>query len=126
MSLILGTNAGFGQTHPPATLTPTVVADKASQIKFIYSLNPDCSNADEADTRITKNPQHGKVEITPGEGFPNFPESDIRHACNTKKVPGHRVMYTPEAGYTGKDTMQMEFIYPLGGDWFENYSISVK
>jgi hypothetical protein len=119
-------SACLAQTRPPQTVVRTVVSGKQSQVGFLYALNPDCSNAGEVDVRILKKPEHGTIEITQGDGFPNYPETNIRFQCNKQKVPGSLVMYKSDDGYVGKDFFETEHIGPLGGDFINKYVVTVK
>jgi hypothetical protein len=124
--LVMGTYACHAQTRPPQTLTPTVVSGKQSQVGFFYGLNPDCSTRGEGDTRLIKKPEHGTVEFTPGESYPNFPDSSPWFHCNKQKAPGTLVMYKSDDGYTGKEYFDVEFIGPRGADLITRYVITVK
>jgi hypothetical protein len=114
------------QQHPPQTITPTVVAGKQTRVGFQVALNPDCTSRGEIVSRILKNPGHGTLEVVEGLAFPQFPERNPYSRCNQQKVPAMLVMYKSEEGYSGKDAFEVEFIGPLGGDFFHKYYVTVK
>lgn len=126
--VLLLTMSGWAlaQSQPPVTLTPVVPSGKMRQVGFFTSLNPDCSGTGDIDARIIKQPQNGAVEVEPGTGFANYAQNNPRVACNTKQVQGIRVKYTSKDGYIGKDTFDVEFLTPVGGDLTWKYSVTVK
>ncbi len=116
----------LAQSQPPTTLTPVVPTGKTRQVGFFAALNPDCSSAGDVDARLPKQPVNGAVELEPGTGFVLYPEKNPRSICNTKQVQGIRVKYTSKDGYLGKDTFEVEFLTPAGGDLTWKYSVTVK
>jgi hypothetical protein len=115
-----------GETRPPQILTPVVVSGKQAQVGFFYGLNPDCSTRGEGDIRLIKKPEHGTVEFTQGESFPNYPQTSPWHHCNKQKVPGSLVTYKSDEGYIGKEYFDVEFIGPRGADIISKYVVTVK
>jgi len=86
--------------------TRVVEAGKKTRLYFGYNLNPDCSSMD-LSVRVAAEPQHGTIEVTSGEGFPNFKSDNIRYKCNTKRVQGKIVTYKPANGFTGTDVFEL-------------------
>ena len=76
--------------------------------------------------RITQAPQHGRVAIKNSRSFPNFPSSNSRSTCNTRRSPGVEAFYQPASGYTGFDSVAFEVIYPTGSDRQFSANIQVK
>jgi hypothetical protein len=118
--------AVLAQSQPAVTMTPVVPTGKMRQVGFYTSINPDCSNTGDIDARITQQPQQGTVELEQGAGFSFFHEKNPRSACNTRQVQGIKVKYTSKDGFTGKDTFEVEFLTPAGGDIVWKYSVTVK
>lgn len=78
------------------------------------SINPDCSADGTVTIRVAEPPEHGRVSIRSKRIFPNFPESNPRHRCNSRGVTGAEATYTSRRGYTGSDRVALEIIYPSG------------
>jgi hypothetical protein len=123
---LVGSGAVLAQTIPPTVISPVVPTGKERQVGFFTSINPDCSSAGDIDPRIIKQPQNGTVEVEPGPGFANYPANNPRNVCNTKQVQGIRVKYTSKEGFAGKDSFDVEFLTPLGGDIIWKFSVTVK
>jgi hypothetical protein len=79
-----------------------------------YSTNPDCSSAGSVVLRVAQAPEHGRVSIRRTGVFPSFPESNLRNACNRRRVPGVQAVYVSQRGYLGADLVVLEAIYPRG------------
>jgi hypothetical protein len=125
-AILLLSTPVLAQTTAPATFSPVVPVGKARQVGFFTALNPDCTGAGDIDARVTKEPHNGTVQVEPGAGFTNYPQTNPRNACNTKQVQGMRITYTSKEGYTGKDAFEVEFLAPMGGDIVWKYSVTVK
>jgi hypothetical protein len=95
-------------------------------IGFIYGAQIDCTAMTGMEVKITKEPQHGTVEIVPGEMFPNFAKDNPRSKCNVKKQKGMLLNYTAEKGYTGTDTVEVFVMFPSGYAHEAVYDITVK
>lgn len=68
--------------------------------------------------------QHGRVTIRSGGVFPNFPASNVRNVCNTRRVPGVEAYYRPEPGYLGFDSVGFETIFPSGD--YRTYTANIQ
>lgn len=109
---------------PTGTVPPAVVQSGPIKFKFlsgrisvisrVFEVNPDCSSRGLSTYRILKQPSHGFVATSEIQDFPSYPAANPRSACNTKKVPGMEMTYTPEAGFSGIDTMVVETIASEG------------
>lgn len=109
-----------------AQTTINVVAGHQVQVRWAYSVNPDCTSYGQIVVRITQPPQHGRVVIRNGRGFPNFPSSSKFYVCNTRRVPGVAAFYQPEPGYAGFDSVGFETIYPNGDYRQDTKNIQVR
>jgi hypothetical protein len=81
-------------------------------IEFVYGANPDCSSIEGIEIRKTQEPEHGSLEIVPGERFPNFAKDNIRFKCNEKKIRGFIVNYKSAKDYVGPDGFDFLVLYP--------------
>jgi hypothetical protein len=106
--------------------TRTAVAGKPLKLYAAYSANPDCSSAGEVVVRVTQSPRYGRVAIARTGVFPNFPASNSRSACNRRRVPGTVATYVAQRGYTGRDSVSLEVIYPTGQHRQAGYDIAVR
>ena len=102
------------------------VSGKPVMLNFVYNTAPDCTNHGYAEVRIISQPQNGRVSVTRTTGFPTFPASNIRHVCNSRRVPGVEVRYTSRAGFLGTDYVSVESISPQGSSFSRSYAINVK
>jgi hypothetical protein len=104
----------------------TAAADQKMRLAFFYDINPDCSSSGYAAIRITEPPKHGKITIQHGNGFTNFPENNLRFACNKQRSDGVVIVYEPAPGYTGSDSLNLDTIYPSGSLSRRRYAIDVR
>ena len=114
------------QTVPPVPVSSTVPAGVKRQIGFFTSLNADCTPNGDVQSRLPKQPANGTVELDDGFGYPAYPQTNQRYACNSRMVMGVRVFYTSKDGFTGKDSFEAEFLAPAGQDVVWKYSVTVK
>jgi hypothetical protein len=83
-------------------------------VNWAISLNPDCTSQGQSVMRLTQAPQHGRITIRNASLYPNYPSSNSRNVCNTRRVPGVEAYYQPESGYIGFDSAGFEIIFPNG------------
>jgi hypothetical protein len=127
------------QNPPPAQSSPNAAAAPQTveiarvaaigqklRVEFLFSISPDCSSNGQTHVRIAEAPQHGTVTIENGQSFTNFPKDNQRYDCNTRKSDGTLVFYDPESGFSGKDSITLDVIFPLGQSSKRHYSIEVK
>jgi hypothetical protein len=124
-AVLLAGNA-CAQTLPPVPRSSTVPTAQKRQVGFFYFLNADCSSAGDIDSRLTKAPANGTVELDEGLGYSTFTQDNQRYSCNGRPVMGVRVFYTSKDGYVGKDAFTAEFLSPNGQDYVWKYSVTVK
>ncbi|MCP3475028.1 hypothetical protein NLM33_32415 [Bradyrhizobium sp. CCGUVB1N3] len=79
-----------------------------------WSTNPDCTSAGAVVLRVAQGPEHGRVAIRQTGVFPRFAESNVRSACNRRRVPGVQAIYTSQRGYLGSDLVILEALFPAG------------
>lgn len=103
-----------------------VAAGKTVKLYFAASVNPDCSNAGQPTVRVTKSPEHGKVALLQTHDFTFFQESNVRSACNRRRVSGVAVRYTAQRGYVGYDSVGIEIFYTSGRRRSGTFNINVQ
>jgi hypothetical protein len=103
----------------------TVPSGTNQRIEFVTALNPDCTASGDINVRVTKQPEHGKVEIASTAHFPVFSKESNRYKCNQHKVKGVLVNYKAEK-YVGEDAFDLLIIYPGGFAREVHYDIGVR
>ena len=93
---------------------------------FYWDIRPDCSSLGATTVRISRPPQHGRLEVRETADFPRHPAADPRSRCNQTEVPGVIVSYTSAVGYVGTDSAVVEALFPDGGHQLVEYFIEVK
>jgi hypothetical protein len=71
-------------------------------------------------------PRNGKLAVEKDAGFSNYPANDQRYECNKRKSDGVAVVYEPNPGFTGADSVTVHIITPRGTEVKRHYSIEVK
>jgi hypothetical protein len=102
------------------------VAGKPLKMGNYYSINPDCSSLGQPTVRVAEQPKHGRLEISQTTDFPYFSEGNVRHACNTRRVPVMQMTYIPDAGYNGSDSFQTDVVYASGQNQILRYRVEVR
>jgi hypothetical protein len=90
------------------------------------SLNPDCTASGDVTVRVTKQPEHGKVETVATTEYAHYPKENIRSKCNQHKVKGTLVNYKAAEKYTGNDEFDLLILYPGGLARELHFDISVR
>jgi hypothetical protein len=106
--------------------TRVVPSGKNQRIGFYTHLNPDCTTSGATDIRITKQPEHGSVEITPTINFPSYPKEHVRFKCNEHKVRGLQLNYKSAEKYVGSDEFELLVLWPTGFALEVHYDVSVR
>jgi hypothetical protein len=91
-----------------------VAAGHELRVLWAYALNPDCSSLGQTVVRIVQQPQHGRIAVRNGRGFPAYASSNSHSVCNTRRVPGMEAYYQAAAGFTGFDSVGFDVIFPNG------------
>jgi hypothetical protein len=105
--------------------TRIVPSGTNQRIEFVTAINPDCTSSGDINVRVSKQPEHGKVEVTSTSHFPHFSKESVRSKCNQQKVKGVLVNYKAEK-YVGDDAFDLLIIYPGGLAREVHYDISVR
>jgi hypothetical protein len=121
----IGRQAPRVRTGWKKQFTRVVASNKNQRIGFYTSLNPDCSVMGDVDIRVTKQPEHGVVDLTPATSFPSYPKESSRFKCNGDQVSGIQVNYKSEK-FVGDDKLELLVLFPNGFAWEVRYTISVR
>lgn len=99
---------------------------EARTIAFYSSLFPDCSSQGPVVIRILRPPTHGTVTLEPAQSFPQYVSSSPLVECNSRKVPGKKMVYEGEEGYEGGDSFRILVINADGSGYESEVKISVR
>ena len=108
--------------RPPVRVSKIAVAGNTLIIGHFANANPDCTASGRTFVRVSGNPSHGVVTMREGLGFSNFPKQP---ECNSHKMQGVTVEYTPYDGFTGSDEVEFDVVSQIGGEVFVTYVITV-
>jgi hypothetical protein len=112
--------------EPIRIVERTVVAGVATTIGEFYELNADCFPVGDIQVRVLKNPKNGTAESEDAVLVPNFPLINQRAECNKRKNQGVVVIYQAKPGYSGKDTFEIEAIFPRGASQKYRFMVQVR
>jgi hypothetical protein len=119
--------SAFGQEGlEKKQFTRVVASGTNTRISFFAWTNPDCTAIGNVNVRVTKQPEHGKVEITTTTNFPGYPKEHVRFKCNEHKVRGAQVNYKSAEKYVGDDALELLVLFPNGFGWEVHYDVSVR
>jgi dienelactone hydrolase len=110
----------------PDTYARTVPAGSTATLNFAFAVNPDCSSRGLSKLWVSQPPAHGTSAILTRDGHPRFPPGHPFAACNTVRVPGVAVTYTPAPGFSGSDTMTFEETDLDGGHHVFRMALTVQ
>ena len=131
----LAVNTGsFAQTPPdppsPAGNTEPstrkeVISGWLQKIDPWYATKPDCTAAGYPEVRVVTPPAHGTITSEKGEAFPNFPDGNVRKACNKHPVPATWISYESHPGFAGSDSLAVDIVFPSGRSRRVKYDVEV-
>lgn len=117
--------AGCQTTGQNFELRRVAVAGTSLKLGHYLSANPDCTSFGMPTVRILQRPESGSLSVREGLDFPSFVASNIRSACNTRRMPSMQLWYAPDrAGTTQR--VSVEVIYSSGEARTFNYTIDVR
>lgn len=96
------------------------------QIDFFADVNPDCSSGGIPIVRLIDGPGRGVVTTDKGRDFKPFPQGNVRHVCNRKRVAGTKLFYKSEAGFVGMDRVRVLVLSGTGAGREATYRIQVR
>ncbi|KAB1073132.1 hypothetical protein [Methylobacterium planeticum] len=111
---------------PVFPMTRVVPKGEARMIGFFASLFPDCSTQGPTVVRVLAAPKHGRVDFAAADSFPRYGAGSPLVACNTKRVPGLKMVYEAEEGFEGIDTYRIFVINPDGTGFESEVKVSVR
>ena len=102
-----------------------VASGTTTKITWFGDANPDCTSKDFT-IRITKQPEHGKLDITRAQDYLAWPKESIRFKCNQHKLETQQIKYKSEDKYIGKDEAELLVLWDGGYAWEVRFDIDVR
>ncbi len=99
---------------------------EARSIAFFASLFPDCSSEGAVVVRLLTQPKHGRATVEDASSFPRYEPTSPFAGCNTRKVPGRRLVYEAEEKFEGADTFRILVINADGSGYESNIKVLVR
>jgi len=93
---------------------------------FFYELQRDCTSAGVPTILVTQHAAHGEVVTKEADHFPEFPSTNPRSACNTKKSPSAVIVYTPADNYVGLDQFSIKAVFHGGQATEKKFVVTVE
>lgn len=97
-----------------------------AKIGYYYSIEPNCESSGLPEIRVTKAPAHGVASTGPGDDYPTYPKDNVRHDCNVRLLPSTRLFYQSNSNFRGRDTLEIDVLFPGGYLYTEVYLVEVR
>jgi hypothetical protein len=114
------------EPQPAFTLQRMVPRGEARTIGFYASLFPDCSTQGPVVIRMLTPPVHGRVTFENAQSFPQYAAGSPLAECNTRKVPGQRMVYQGHEGFEGADSFRILVINADGIGYEADVKVAVR
>jgi hypothetical protein len=114
-----------GQLPSERVVHRAVVKDMATWLVALVALDDNCQVVDSAKIVVTKSPDHGAVATESRPRHSEYPVANPRSKCNAVAVPANVVKYTPNAGFTGEDSVTVEMDLASGTHVVEIFALTV-
>jgi hypothetical protein len=101
-----------GVSGPASTFTKIAHPGQVVIVRTLYSMNPDCASRGHYEIKLLSPPRGGSVSLQSALGYPDFPQSNVRWACDRKKSPVDQVVYRVSSDFSGEDGFDLEAISP--------------
>jgi hypothetical protein len=119
MTLAVGADAQVYGRYDKA-----MVAGGTLKLAHYASINADCTSRGPTKIRIVSGPSSGTIRMAQRVDYGHF-GGDFQQ-CSAVKVAGESVSYTPQRGFTGTDSVQLDVFYASGFERIETITINVK
>jgi hypothetical protein len=107
-------------------MTRFLQSGTAKLLRSAYGVKPDCSVADDLETSITKQPEHGSVEFVPAQLVISLDKDDSRARCNGRTIPGKSLIYKSADKYEGTDEFETLIVWPTGTATIETWKLRIR
>ena len=95
-------------------------------VGMFYGVNPDCTSTGDYRINLLIAPKEGRIFIDKHAGYPDYPATNVRSACNRRKLIGTRMTYHADADATGIDVFTVEVVYPNHTAVKQVYGVKVE
>jgi hypothetical protein len=102
------------------------IGGKKSVLGHSYGLKLDCTLVGWNEVTLTKSPENGQAKLAEEMTIINYNAPNPRVKCNEKSTKATALHYTPNKGYTGSESIEVEVIYDSGYRNTYTYNITVK
>ena len=102
------------------------IGGKKSVFGHYYGLKLDCTPVGWHEATLTKPPENGEAKLVETMTIINYNAPNPRVKCNGKSTKATALQYTPNKGYTGSDSIEVEAINDSGQRNTYTYNITVK
>jgi len=93
-------------------------------LSHFAQINLDCSSRGRIEIRVISGPSSGTIRTVHRADYEHFTGDYER--CNTVKVAGESVYYTPAKGFTGSDSVEIDIFLTTGVEKTDSFTITVK
>ena len=105
------------------TFHKLIASGMNARIAIFGFVNPDCTAKEHA-VRITKEPEHGKVTVSPTKEFLTYKGNAAK--CSQHKTQTTEIKYKSEDKYTGKDEVGALVLWEGGYAWEVQITLDVR
>jgi hypothetical protein len=135
--VLIFSEPSFSQVVEPNTQDPNAInrdyiyqryaiGGKKSAFGYYYALKLDCTPIGWQEVTLTKSPENGEAKLVEATTIINYNAPNPRVKCNGKSTKATVLQYTPNKGYTGSDSIEVEAINDVGQRNTYTYNITVK
>ncbi|AWN46094.1 hypothetical protein DK419_07040 [Methylobacterium terrae] len=108
------TTGALAWPRPIPTVEKVVKPGQTQKIGWFVSLDPTCRSVGPWAVNMIEPPGKGQVMVEQGSEYPGFSPNNPRSACNKRKVPATRILYSAPPGGPDDDQFIIEIVDPLG------------
>jgi hypothetical protein len=108
--------------------TKIVQVNTPMKLNFVFAaLTPTCDLSTEPPPVVTvvAPPAHGTVNVVNNYGYPTFSPNSPLSKCNTVRIPGQEIVYTPATNYAGPDFTSVKLYFSDGKELINNTTFDV-
>ncbi len=118
--------SGPGEALPMRAFERVVPANHALKIDRVIIVDRNCRPMEPSSLTLLEPATYGEIRFTRSSDYPTFPEFNPRAKCNGRKLPSTSIIYSPAPGFTGEDTVAIEFTDAFGAPSRIRYHIVVR
>lgn len=116
----------FAWPQPVPTVEKVVRPGQTQKFGWFLSVDPTCRSIGPWTVNLIDPPGKGRVMVEQGSEYPSFPSMNPRSACNKRKVPATRLIYSAPPGAGDDDQFTIEIVDPLGNAKQVRYHVGLR